>query len=230
MCGRFTITETDAALLAEELGVPVESLPADYRPRYNLAPTDPHIILRIKEETRELLPARWGLVNSWAKDNKGAARQINARAETIATTPAFREAYAKRRCVVPADGFHEWEHVGKAKKPFRFTRKDGQLLLFAGLYESWQPQPGEWQRTFTIVTTAANGVVGQLHDRMPVILEDRDADRWMFRTTPDAELRGLLRPAADTVLRVDAVSDRVNSVKNDDPSLLEVVMPPTRLL
>ena len=229
MCGRFTITEADAALLAEELGVPVESLPAEYRPRYNLAPTDPHFLVRMNDETREVRAARWGLVNAWAKDAKGAARQINARAETVATTPAFREAYARRRCIVPASGFYEWERIGKERHPSYFSRADGQLMLFAGLHESWQLEPGVWQRTFTVITTSANGVVGVLHDRMPVILEDRDADLWMFAKTPDRDLRALLRPAPDAVMRRMAVSQRVNSVKNDDLSLLEPLMPAARL-
>lgn len=107
MCGRFTLTRREAEVLAAELGVAIESL-SDYRPRYNIAPTDRHWIVRMKYEDRELLPARWGLVNSWAKDRKRAAQQINAWAETLASSPAFKEAFSKRRCVMPADGFFEW--------------------------------------------------------------------------------------------------------------------------
>ncbi|MFN0145829.1 MAG: SOS response-associated peptidase [Dehalococcoidia bacterium] len=229
MCGRFTLTYPDHDLLAEELGVPVESL-ASYRPRFNIAPTDEHFILRIKTEAPELLPARWGLVNTWAKDRKDAAKRINARSETVATTPAFRDAFEKRRCVVPSDGFYEWRREGKERLPFRFHRADGRLLLMAGLYESWQPRPGEWERTFTILTTAANDVVGQLHDRMPVILDHAAAARWMFRTTPAEELAPLLVPAPPGALVMTAVSQRVNSVANDDPSVLDSPAVSPRLL
>jgi putative SOS response-associated peptidase YedK len=230
MCGRFTMTYPDAALLSEELGVPIESLPG-YRPRFNIAPTDEHFIVRIKNEVREALPARWGLVNSWAKDRKEAAKQINARAETLATRPAFREAYAKRRCVVPADGFYEWRREADGSRtPFRFHRPGGRLVLMAGLYESWQPQPGTWERTFTIVTTRANGVVSALHDRMPVVLGENEADRWMFANTPQAELTSLLAPAPDDWLLMTAVSPRVNKVANDDPSVLEVPAPASQTL
>ena len=144
MCGRFTLTRQEAEELAAELGVPVESL-SNYRPRYNIAPTDQHWIVRTKYEERELLSARWGLVNSWANDGKRAAQQINARAESLAARPAFKDAYAKRRCVVPADGFFEWVGAKGARQPIWFHRLDGGLLLFAGLYESWQPKPGEWE-------------------------------------------------------------------------------------
>jgi putative SOS response-associated peptidase YedK len=221
MCGRFTMTYPDAELLAAELGVPVESLPG-YRPRFNIAPTDEHFILRIKDEVREVIPARWGLVNSWAKDRKDAARQINARAETLAARPAFRDAYARRRCVVPADGFYEWRREANGSRvPFRFHRPDGRLVLMAGLYESWRSEPGTWERTFTIVTTRANGVVSALHDRMPVVLGEEEADRWMFANTPRAELTSLLAPAPEGWLLMTAVSPRVNKVENDDPSVLE---------
>ncbi len=210
----------DAHLLAEELGVPVESLP-EYQPHFNIAPTQTHWIMRIKNEVREVLPAKWGLINTWAKDAKGGAKQINARAETLATRSAFREAFQKRRCVVPADGFYEWSGAKGDRQPFRFHRPDGKTLLLAGLYESWQPRPGEWERTFTIVTTAANELLRPLHDRMPVILDEGSADLWMFSTTPTAKLQPLLTPADDGLLTMTAVSQRVNKVENDDASLLD---------
>lgn len=168
MCDRFTLTEKDPAQLAPELGVDTDAF-VDYRPRYNIAPTDPHWIMRVKYEDRELLPAKWGLVNSWAKDNKRAAQQINARAETLESRSAFKEAFQKRRCVVPADGFFEWTGPKTARQPLWFHRRGGGLLLFVGLYEYWQPQPEQWERTFTIVTTDANDLMRPVHDRMPVI-------------------------------------------------------------
>ena len=221
MCGRFTLSRQDAIELAAELGVPVESLP-NYRPRYNIAPTDQHWILRTKYEEREALPALWGLINSWAKDRKRAASQINARKETLETRGAFKEAFFKRRCLVPADGFFEWTGPKKARRPIWFHNPDGGLLFFAGLYASWQHEPDIWERTFTIITTDANAVVADIHDRMPVILAPEQAEQWMDpRETDPTTLRGLLLPAADDLLVGTAVSDRANSVKNDDPTVLE---------
>lgn len=223
MCGRFTLSRRDAEELAHELGVPVESL-RDYRPRYNIASTDQHWIVRVKYEDRELLPAGWGLVNSWAKDKKRAAAQINARAETLESRPAFKEAFRERRCVVPADGFFEWVGPKNARQPIWFHRADGGLILFAGLYEYWPSGPGQWERTFTIVTTDANEVVGRVHDRMPVILSDEAADAWMLPKQDVGRLSELLRvPAANELLFATPVSPRANSVKNDDPGVLEEV-------
>ena len=223
MCGRYTLTYRQAEQLALELGVPVEQL-TDYQPRYNIAPTDPHWIVRMKYEDRELLPARWGLVNSWAKDRKRAAQQINARAETLASRPAFKEAFSKRRCVVPADGFFEWVGPKGDRKPIWFHRPDGGLILFAGLYESWRPEPDGWERTFTIITTDANQVVERVHDRMPVILPEEQVDEWLYSENGDREaLRALLVPAKAELLVATPVSPRANSVKNDDPSVLEYV-------
>ncbi len=218
MCGRFTLTHSREEL-ARELGVAPESL-GDYRPRYNLPPTDPHWIVRTKLEDREALPARWGLVNSWAKDRKSGFKNINARSETVQTQPAFREAFKSRRCIVPADGFFEWTGPKDARRPIWFHRERGGLVLFAGLYESWQTAPGEWERTFTILTTEPNSRVAEVHNRMPVILTDESADEWMYRRQEAGALMKLLRPAADDLLIATPVSARVNSVKNDDPDCL----------
>jgi putative SOS response-associated peptidase YedK len=223
MCGRFTLTRRDRAELAYELGVPLESLPADvYKPRYNIAPTDPHWIVRVRYEDRELHPARWGLINSWAKDARRAALQINARAETLANLPPFRDAFRRRRCVVPADGFFEWTGAKEARQPLWFHHPHGDLLLFAGLYETWEPEPGQRQRTFTIVTTRANSLMAPVHDRMPVILEGGAVDAWLNPRDEDVEkLAFLLEPARDGLLTATPVSQRANSVKNDDPSCIE---------
>ncbi len=218
MCGRFTLTYQEKERLAFELGVSIEEIEdAQFRPRWNVAPTDPHPIVRLRYEERHMLPAKWGLVNTWAKDAKRAAAQINARAETLAKSGAFKDAFAKRRCVVPADGFYEWQRSGTAKQPFWFHRPEGGLVLFAGLYESWQQKPGEWQRTFTIITTEANGIVSPVHDRMPVILPEELVDEWLDPREEDLEkLARLLVPAGRDVLTPSPVSQRVNSVKNDD--------------
>ncbi len=221
MCGRFTITRRDGNMLAAELGVAADSF-VDYRPRYNVAPTQMHYVVRVKFENREVLPARWGLVNTWAKDASTAAKNINARAETVESRRAFREAFIKRRCVVPADGFFEWTGPKTARQPTWFHREDNQLLLFAGLYESWRPKPDQWETTFTILTTDANAVTRQYHDRMPVILADRDADDWMDPRAPDPlALKKLLVPAPADLLIATSVSPDVNDVDNDSPELLK---------
>ncbi|MGE0573012.1 MAG: SOS response-associated peptidase [Dehalococcoidia bacterium] len=222
MCGRFTLTEPDGDLLAQELGVPPESL-QDYEPRFNIAPTQEHFVLSLENEDREALRARWGLVNVWAKDAKRASNQINARAETVDTTPAYRTAFKKRRCLVPADGFFEWDRSGKVRQPYWIHRPGRALMFFAGLYELWQPEPGKFQRTFTIVTTGANSVVSGIHDRMPVVLDDDDADRWLFPETPIDQLKALLRPADDSLLVMYPVSTRVNKPGPEDPSLVDPV-------
>ncbi len=227
MCGRFTLAKQDRVSLASELGVPLGQLPEDdYRPRYNIAPTNSHWIMRMEYEDRELLRARWGLINHWAKDAKIGYKQINARSETLEKRPAFRDAFKKRRCAVPADGFFEWTGPKEQRQPFWFHRPDGGLLLFAGLYESWQPAPDEWEPTFTIITTDANATLVPVHNRMPVILPDEVVDDWLHPRQDDlAALSGLLVPARDGVLVGTPVSLRVNSVKNDDPACLEPVSP-----
>jgi putative SOS response-associated peptidase YedK len=231
MCGRFTLTYRERERLAEELGVPVEQVPhAEYRPRYNIAPTDPHYIVRLRLEDRELLPARWGLVNSWAKDGRRAAKQINARAETIASSGAFKEAFANRRCIVPADGFFEWTGTGADRRPIWFHRPDGKLIYFAGLYESWRPLPEQRQRTFTIITTKPNELLSRVHDRMPVILDDCITDDWLDARQDTEALSKLLAPAPESLLIGTPVSQRVNSVKNDDPACLDPGETAIRLL
>ncbi len=222
MCGRFTLTEPDGDLLAQDLGVSPGSLNG-YEPRYNIAPTQEHFVLSIENEDREALRARWGLVNSWAKDAKRASNQINARSETVDKTPAYRSAFKKRRCLVPVDGFFEWDRSGKVRQPYWIHRPGRALMFFAGLYELWQPEPGNWQRTFTIVTTTANSVVANIHDRMPVILDDAEADRWLFPETPLDDLKALLRPADDSLLVMYPVSTRVNKPGPEDASLIEPI-------
>lgn len=224
MCGRFTLTYDDVDAIAESLGVPRDSLTM-FRPRYNIAPTDTHLVVRMRNEDRDALEAKWGLINSWTKDPKQAFKNINARAETIDTSPAFRNAFEKRRCVVPADGFFEWEGPRNRRQPYWYHRPDGRLILFAGLYE-WRKVDGDWQATFTIVTTDANRLIAPVHDRMPVILDGDAVDEWIFPNNPNpAELKRLLVPAPDDLLVPRRVSPRVNDVKNDDPSLLEEVRP-----
>jgi putative SOS response-associated peptidase YedK len=223
MCGRFTLTRRDGNSLAGELGVPPESL-AGWRPRYNIAPLQLHFVVAAEFERRKAIPARWGLVNRWAKDAGQASKCINARCETLESRPAFRDAFRKRRCVIPADGFFEWTGPKSARRPLWFHREDGGLLLFAGLHEAWQASPGQWETTFTIITTSANAAIAPYHDRMPVILGDSAADEWIDPTGPDPlALKHLLAPAPDDLLAARAVSPKVNSSKIDSPELLEAL-------
>lgn len=207
------------------LGVPVDQLfEEDYRPRWNIAPTDPHWIVRMKYEDREVLPAKWGLVQFGAKDAKRAAAQINARAETLDGRPAFRNAWRKsRRCAVPVDGFYEWVGPKEARQPIWFHRPDRGVFYLAGLYESWQPTPDSWQRTFTIITTSPNALLAPIHDRMPVIVSGEQLDDWLFQTNEPELVRGMLTSIPDDYLVATPVSPRVNSVKNDDAACLEPV-------
>ncbi len=222
MCGRFTLTRAERADLEDEMGIPRGSLNPAYEPRFNIAPTDEHFVVRQKLEDREVVPAKWGLINFWQPVGKKAAIQINARAEGIDGRPAFREAFKKGRCLVPADGFFEWTGAKTDRRPLWFHRPDGGLMWFAGLYESWHPEPGVRQRTFTIVTTAANALMAPYHDRMPVILEDDRADAWLNPKETDAKrLKALLGPPAEEALVIRPVSPLVNSVKNDYPELLQ---------
>lgn len=227
MCGRVTLTVVSYEKLCEALGL--EGNPSDaalYRARYNVAPTDPHWIVRsaVEEEKdsrrkRSIEPARWGLINFWAKDEKRAAQQINARSESVATTRAYREAYDERRCVVPVDGWYEWFGSPKDRRPVRFHRADGGLSLLAGLWEDWRDaKTGAKRRTFTVLTTGAKGVMANFHDRMPVRVPPRHVEGWLAAQTPvDAIVGGEMDD--EWVLGTE-VSKRVNSVKNDDPGCL----------
>lgn len=234
MCGRFTLVVPSADELGEALGVDTrapsfQAVRDAYRPRYNIAPTDPHWVLRMKDGVRELMGASFGLVPRWAKSTADRAKAINARSETIASMPKFRDAFARRRCVVAADGFLEWRTIEGAKRPLWFTPRKGGLLPMAGIYEKWTAPDGSTLRTFSIVTTAANDFMRGVHDRMPVILADDDVETWISGPYSNEdgsapavtdEVRALLRPAPDDALLMTPVSSRVNSVRNDDPACL----------
>ena len=225
------MTDEQLEPLAADLGVPVSSLPHT-RPRYNIAPTDEHLIARMEFEEPEVVLAKWGLINHWMKDPKKAAqvasRQINARAETLLERPAYREAIERRRCIVPADGFFEWGGPKTDRHPYWYHRPDGGLIYFAGLYDFWKPEAvggaGEnpWQLTFTIVTTTPNALIEPIHDRMPAVIPPEAIDAWLdVRNVSAEDAARLLTPAPDDLLVARAVSPRVNSVKNDSPDLLQ---------
>lgn len=220
MCGRFTLTESDKELLAARLGVSAEAL-ANFRPRYNIAPLQSHFVITTVYEKRELLAASWGLIPRWASNASRASQSINAKAETVEVKPTFGEAFKMRRCVVPADGFYEWTGARDSRRPLWIHRRDRALLLFAGLYETWAPKPGGFETTFTILTCAPNSLIAAIHNRMPVILSERDADDWMNpRENEPLSLKRLLVPAPDDLLVTQCASLLVNSVKNEGTELL----------
>ncbi len=221
MCGRYSITTAPEALrrLFEFHNLP------NLAPRYNVAPTQAAPIVRRTEDGgRELVMLRWGLVPHWAKDMSIASRLINARGDTVASKPAFRDAFRERRCLVPADGFYEWRAENGIRQPFRIGMKGGVPFAFAGLWESWTAKEavgtvaeGETVETFTIVTTDANAKLRPIHARMPVILAPEAYDTWLD-TAPERarDALALLRYYPEEPMAFYRVTTRVNSVRNDD--------------
>jgi putative SOS response-associated peptidase YedK len=228
MCGRFVAT-TPLTDLAEQMLVD-DVRTDDDRPSWNVAPrTEVAIVAETAEHTRVLDRVRWGLIPSWAKDAKIGDRQINARGETLRERPAYRAAFAKRRCLIPVDGFYEWQVVPgrKIKQPVFIHRPGGGIVVFAGLYERWRdPADPEapWIRSCAIVTTDANDTIAPVHNRMPVVLAPEVHEEWLDPDNHDVEaLSRLLVPAPDDALQWYPVSTAVNKPANNSPDLLEPV-------
>lgn len=226
MCGRYT-SRTPAADLADYFGVD-EVVAPDLGERFNVAPTDEVYAVAESTTGRRLGTFRWGLVPFWAKDLKVGAKMINARAESLLDKPAFKRSFERRRCIVPADGFYEWEKVGpKTKQPWLIRRADGKPMAFAGLWESWRPVKGSDEgkvRSCTIVTGEPNEKVARLHDRMPVMLPAEAWDAWLDPDNTDlGSLAGLLVPIAAEELELFPVSKAVNDVRNDGPELIRML-------
>jgi len=223
MCGRFA-SKLTWQQLNEHYGIAAaEQTTArpDLKPLYNIAPTQSVPVVRLdREGGREIALLRWGLIPYWSKDAKIGVRTINARAETLATAPAFREAFRRRRCLVPASGFYEWKKLGASKQPYFIALRDGSPITFAGLWERWGKGESRIE-SFTIVTGEPNSLVATLHDRMPVILDPSDYDTWLKpgETMPHAQLQ----PFPAQLMTAYPVSPRVNAVKNDDATLIEPV-------
>jgi len=227
MCGRFVQTITRGELLAL-LGLSeMRGAPADFRPRHNLAPGQDAVVVRAVGDGRRIGPLRWGLIPNWAKDPAIAHKLINARVETAAEKPSFRDAWRARRCLIPANGWYEWTGAGGVRQPWLIRRRDGAPLFFAGLWERWLvPEaraesgafagsgPGGAVETFTILTTEAGGEAAAIHHRMPVLVRPDRFESWLAggaRPPP---------PPRDGELEVLAVSTRVNDVRNDAPDCL----------
>jgi putative SOS response-associated peptidase YedK len=224
MCGRYTLISAPQIVRTLFGYAEQPNFPA----RYNIAPTQPIAIVRLRESRREFALVRWGLLPSWVKDPKAFSLLINARGESVNEKPAFRNAMKRRRCLIPADGFYEWKTIGARKQPYFVHAKSGAPLAFAGLWETWIGPNGEEFDSAAIVTTSANRALGDIYDRMPAIVPPEAFGLWLGSATVEgkedlAAATALIAPAPDDLLEVYPVSTEVNRVANDNPRLLQQV-------
>lgn len=223
MCGRYVRKSTRREIANWFAAEDAEGV--EWGASYNVAPQTFQPVVRLNRDTgqREIVLMRWGLVPYWSKDAKIGYSTINAKAETVATAPAFRDAFRRRRCLVPADAFYEWQKLDpKHKQPYAIALKSREPYGLAGLWERWKdPANGEWLETFTIITTDANEVVAPMHNRMPVILERKDYTRWLGGGDPAQPPMDLLRPFPAEEMTAWKVDKAVGNVKNDAAELLE---------
>lgn len=215
MCGRFALKKS-----AKELKQYYNTKNAvEYPARYNIAPRSPVITIHVAPDgSRVMDPMLWGLVPSWAKDINIGSKMINARSETIEEKPSYRNAFKRRRCIIPASGFYEW-HT-KTREPYYFSQKE-EIISLAGLWEHWQSPEGSELYSCTIITTAANHLMQPIHERMPVILDKSAVDIWLDHTQDIKRIKSLLTPYDDSKLQALAISKQVNSPANDYPELLD---------
>ncbi|MCP6757510.1 MAG: SOS response-associated peptidase [Fischerella sp. CENA71] len=219
MCGRFTLSVFPEVLSQV---FEVEKIP-DIKPQYNIAPTQMVLVILYNSENhkREIQQLRWGLIPSWAKDQSMGAKLINARAETVAEKPAFRRAFKYQRCLVVADGFYEWRKQEGKSQPYYFHLLNGKPFAFAGLWEEWQSPEQEQIKSCTILTTQANELLQQVHNRMPVILPQENYDLWLDPQVHDGELlQPLLHPYPSKTMTSYPVTTLVNSPKNNSPECI----------
>jgi putative SOS response-associated peptidase YedK len=223
MCGRIVQSSGPLRLAIVDGLEAVDSRFSRLKPRFNGAPSQELLVIRenhqIGERSLDLL--RWGLIPHGCRDPAGGRKPVNAKAETVATLPTFRDAYARRRCIVPVDGFFEWHATREGKRPYAVAMQDGSPFGIGGLWENWKsPITGQWLRTFCIITTPANVLVSRIHDRMPLILARSDLERWLG---PEPDPSDLLRAYPSADMRMWPISTRVNSAENDDAAILEPV-------
>ncbi len=225
MCGRYRLSAKER-YIRDHLGLEEDP---DWSPHWNIAPTQPVPIIRQdrKEPKRTFGLVRWGLIPYWAKDASIGFKSINAVSETAADKPAFRDAMRQRRCLIPADGFYEWQKIGpKEKQPYNFGMMDGSVFAFAGLWERWRDPASQVVETCTILTTKPNQLVASVHDRMPVILKPEDYDLWLDPGVTDAaRVTDCLKPFDARLMKKYPVSTRVNRPENDDPECAREVPP-----
>jgi putative SOS response-associated peptidase YedK len=219
MCGRFSLTQSAWAIAQTFQLSDVPNL----TPRYNIAPTQP-IGTILQKAQRQFQWMQWGLIPSWAKDPSIGNKLINARAESLREKPSFRNAFKRRRCLIVADGFYEWQKIDKRKQPYYIQMHDDKPFAFAGLWDTWQPPEGEAIASCTIITTSANAIVQPIHDRMPVILSPDRYTRWLDPTLTDTQvLQDLLQPYNSDAMKATPVSSAVNNPANEKP---ECIAPP----
>lgn len=227
MCGRYTDTRRDKEFLTR-MGVPEQP---EFLPRYNLAPTqDAWVAARGDDGVVRLRRMRWGLVPFWSKDLASGSKMINARSESVAEKPAYRGAFRQRRCLVLADGFYEWRATDRGKAPYYIRLKEGRPFVLAGLWESWQGPDGPLE-TFCILTGGANELVSEVHHRMPVILKEEHALKWLDPGAQPDELKGLFQPYPAAEMEFHPVSQKVNSPRHESPECVQpapVEKPPAR--
>jgi putative SOS response-associated peptidase YedK len=220
MCGRFTLT-TPADEIALLLGI---SHSFSTTQRYNIAPTQNILIARHNEENhRELAMLRWGLIPAFVKDPKKVVNPINARSESVKEKPFFREAFRKRRCLIPVDGYYEWQALGKLKQPYLMRLENKALFFLAGIWEAWISSEGEVIETAAMLTTSANDIISKVHDRMPVILKPENFSAWLNDTQDIDSLLPLLAAYESADMEVYPVSTKVNSGRNENPECIEAV-------
>lgn len=223
MCGRYTLT-ADGETVRTAYGL--DDAPFDYRPRYNIAPQQDVLVVANGKHGRRAGIMRWGLVPHWADSPADGARMINARSETVQERSAFRDAFERRRCIIPADGFYEWKQTPSGKIPMRITL-GGELFAFAGLWEKWQRGDQPPLYTCTILTTSPAPSIADIHDRMPVMLRPEQYDLWLQSDADPEELKALLRPYEGEDLQAYTVSTLVNKVENDGPECVQPAEPET---
>jgi len=221
MCGRFALFAPGQDV-AEQFGVVVDH---EMEPRYNIAPTQPVAAVRLNanSDKRELTYLTWGLIPSWAKDPKIGSRMINARSETAAEKPSFRAAFKRRRCLIPASGFYEWQKLGDRKQPTFIHGVDKGLMGLAGLWEVWHSSDGSFVQSCTILTTQPNELMAPIHNRMPVIIAPEDYSMWLDPGPRPEDGLHLMRPYAGAQMAAYAVSTAVNSPRNDTEACIEAV-------
>ncbi len=224
MCGRYAST-LPPDLLAQTLAAMLGTL-TNLEPNWNVAPTQSAPVVRLNPEThqRQIDLLTWGFVPHWTADLKTARKPINARAETVATSPMFRDAFTRRRCLVPADLFYEWQATEGGKQPFAIARADGSPVVMGGVWESWRALDGGILRSYAIITTPANAEMAAVHDRMPLVLEREQWPGWLGEG--EGNPVEMLRPAPSGTLRMWPVSRAVNSVRNNGPELVEPIEKP----
>lgn len=221
MCGRYTLTNPGPVRLRGRFDI-LESIEVKDEPRFNIAPTDPVLAVRRFDDVRDLGRLRWGLVPGVWAEKKGQRPLINARVETLATQAAFADSFRERRCLIPADGFYEWLSDERGKRPLWFSRPDGDLFAFAGVWAQLRRRGSdEVLHSCAIVTCPPNGLMRPIHDRMPVILDPAAESDWLDPDRAPGELLELLVPAPDDALVTREVSDLVNNVREDGPALIE---------